>query len=188
MLWVKRVVLVLVLLNLIQFFFFSLNSEDHPVKSLSTRSLKLSLGKPWPHLASFTSWTVDPDLSSDSCEAFFGNGFTQAFTLLSETTIRSRKMQGLVQEEGEEGAQLPMKRRQSRGSLFQCFYSETLRTSICEGTNMIMYPKKIKMSKGQSHSYVFKVTTAFNNFIKEFRSSCRRSVTFLRFQSHYSLQ
>jgi len=60
-------------------------------------------------------------------------------------------MQELAGEEGED-AQLPRRNKAyqppPRGSLFQCFYSETLRTSICEGTNMIMYPKKIKMSKG----------------------------------------
>lgn len=184
-LWVKRVVLLLVLLNLIQFFFVLLKSEEHPVKPLNTRSnARQQAGKPWPQLNSFTSWTVNPELSADSCEAFFGNGFTQAFTLLDpgpqirargsllkeDTAIRSRRMQelvgswrqrqvkqalGQVKDEfqiDEQEAQVPKRNKfyqpPSRGSLFQCFYSQTLRTSICEGTNMIMYPKKIKMSKG----------------------------------------
>jgi hypothetical protein len=36
-----------------------------------------------------------------------------------------------------------------RESLFRCFYSETLSTSICEGKNMVMNPKKIEMAKGR---------------------------------------
>lgn len=178
--WAKRVVLLFAIINFFHFFYFLLKPENHPVKPLSTRSSAANArqppGKPWPRLNSFTSWTVDPDLNADSCEAFFGNGFTQAFTLLDPGTQirargRSRRMQDLVgswrQREvkqalgqvkddsiqiDEQEAQVPKRSRvvyqPSRGSLFQCFYSQTLRTSICEGTNMIMYPKKIKMSKG----------------------------------------
>jgi hypothetical protein len=36
-----------------------------------------------------------------------------------------------------------------RESLFRCFYSETLSTSICEGKNMVMNPEKIEMAKGR---------------------------------------
>lgn len=174
MLWVKRVVLLLVLLYLIQIFFFFLKPEEHPVKPLNTRlsaaTPRQQRGKPWPQLSSLTSWTVNPDLSADSCEAFFGNGFTQAFTLLdpgpqirarggSDTAVRSRRMQQVggswrqVKDAVDEQEAQVRKRNKvyqppPRGSLFQCFYSERLRTSICEGTNMVMYPKRIKMSKG----------------------------------------
>ena len=177
MLWVKRVVLLLILLNLVQFLYFLLESEEHGVKSRSSSSsARLVPGKPWPRLDSFTSWTVDPGLDADSCEAFFGNGFTAAFTLLNpgpqirargsllkNTAIRSRRVQDLVgswrqrqvkqakdeiQTDEQEQKRNKIYQPPPRGSLFQCFYSQTLRTSICEGTNMIMYPKKIKMSKG----------------------------------------
>nr|CAD22108.1 beta 1,2-xylosyltransferase [Physcomitrium patens] len=199
LLWVKRVVILLVLLNVFQLLIL-LNSENRPVKpstalkdTPSSRpqgfSGRQSLGKPWPLLGAFTSWTVDPDLDPDSCEAFFGNGYTQAFTLLDpgphshargsvvkeDSRVRSKRMQEIVEswrerevKQGlgqvkdeihgvssrtdEQAAQMGKQNKvyqpSPRGGLFQCFYGQTLRTSICEGTNMIMYPKKIKMSKG----------------------------------------
>ncbi|KFK27136.1 hypothetical protein AALP_AA8G339600 [Arabis alpina] len=36
----------------------------------------------------------------------------------------------------------------SKGSWFRCFYSETLRSSVCEGKNLRMVPDRIVMSKG----------------------------------------
>lgn len=199
LLWVKRVVILLVLLNVFQLLIL-LNSENRPVKPSTALkdtpsprpqgfSGRQSLGKPWPLLGAFTSWTVDPDLDPDSCEAFFGNGYTQAFTLLDpgphshargsvvkeDSRVRSKRMQEIVEswrerevkqglgqvkdeihgvssQTDEQAAQMGKQNKvyqpSPRGGLFQCFYSQTLRTSICEGTNMIMYPKKIKMSKG----------------------------------------
>lgn len=141
--------------------------EDHPVTRLKTQPSVADdgqqSGKPWPRLHAFTSWAVDSDLSAGSCEAFFGNGFTQTFTLLDpgpqvgaggilakeNTANQSTRTQksGEGKDEvlsDEQEAQVP----KLNGSMFQCLYSQTLRTSICEGTNMIMYPKRIDMSKG----------------------------------------
>lgn len=189
--WVKRVVAFLVALNAVQLLFFILHSSSHNGKvplvtsSNSSFSLRQLSGKPWPHLPSFTSWAANPELDQGSCEAFFGNGFTQAFRLLdpepriklsrsrskgekSRGAISSMLLQRMVgswtfrklsQVQGNDAEQMKTaqpteqeirsrRRLRLRDGLFQCFYSDTLQTSICEGTQMIMHPTKIKMSKG----------------------------------------
>lgn len=175
--WVKRVIVVLVLLNVIPFFLFLMHTSEKGEKLPGRKSLgsgfRQGIGKPWPRLRSFTSWSPNPNLDQGSCEAFFGNGFTEAFTLLDseprskgwsrigkeEALIQgevARRSRNLKQVEASEKQGLRIQRRMiqssqlspQRSGLFQCFYSETLQTSICEGTQMIMYPKKIKMSKG----------------------------------------
>ena len=175
--WVKRVIVVLVLLNVIPFFLFLMHTSEKAEKLPGRKSLgsglRQAIGKPWPRLRSFTSWSANPNLDQGSCEAFFGNGFTEAFTLLdseprSKGWSRIGKEEALIHGEGarrsrnlkqvevseKQGLRIQRRMIQStqpspqRSGLFQCFYSETLQTSICEGTQMIMYPKKIKMSKG----------------------------------------
>ncbi|CAK9865256.1 unnamed protein product [Sphagnum jensenii] len=121
---VKRVVVLLVVLNALQLLVYLLHSlgvgggNNAPPLNFPAIVMRQVSGKPWPHLPSFTPWDLKADLDPASCEAFFGNGFTQPFRLLDPK------------------------------GLFHCFYSETLRTSICEGTNMVMNPKRIKMAKG----------------------------------------
>jgi glycoprotein 2-beta-D-xylosyltransferase len=129
---------------------------------------------------------LKPNLDPVSCEAFFGNGFTQTFRvleserrlsmnltrkseLLDRSSFRFNLKEALgawtlsksKQSQGDEGrltgvadvhttnTTLEATHIQSlRESLFRCFYSETLRTCICEGKNMVMNPKKTKMAKG----------------------------------------
>nr|XP_043620914.1 beta-1,2-xylosyltransferase [Erigeron canadensis] len=79
--------------------------------------------KPWPILPSYLPWRSSklPPPKLRSCEAYFGNGFTRRLDLLPETTD---------------------------GGWFRCYYSETLRSSVCEGASLRMHPDKIKMSAG----------------------------------------
>ncbi|KAH9565504.1 hypothetical protein CY35_04G081900 [Sphagnum magellanicum] len=163
---VKRVVVMLVMLNALQLLVYLIHSwggENAPSK--------------FPPI---------PNLDPVSCEAFFGNGFTQTFRvleserrlsmnltrkseLLDRSSFRFNLKEALgawtlsksKQSQGDEGrltgvadvhttnTTLEATHIQSlRESLFRCFYSETLRTCICEGKNMVMNPKKTKMAKG----------------------------------------
>ncbi|CAA7021092.1 unnamed protein product [Microthlaspi erraticum] len=76
-----------------------------------------------PILPSYLPWTPpQKNLPSGSCEGYFGNGFTRRVDFLRP--------------------------RGGEGSWFRCFYSETLKSSICEGRNVRMVPDRIVMSKG----------------------------------------
>ncbi|KDP39219.1 hypothetical protein JCGZ_00976 [Jatropha curcas] len=79
--------------------------------------------KPWPILPSYLPWTQNPNVSFRSCEAYFGNGFTRRLDVLPANPARS-------------------------SGWFRCFFSETLRSSICEGGSVRMVPERIQMSKG----------------------------------------
>ncbi|KAJ4838828.1 hypothetical protein Tsubulata_013922, partial [Turnera subulata] len=74
--------------------------------------------KPWPILPSYLPWTQNPNVPFHSCEAYFGNGFTRRLDLAAG------------------------------GGWFRCFYSETLRSSVCEGGSLRMVPEKVVMSAG----------------------------------------
>ncbi|EEF33340.1 Beta-(1,2)-xylosyltransferase, putative [Ricinus communis] len=79
--------------------------------------------KPWPILPSYLPWTQqNPNVSFRSCEAYFGNGFSNRIEVLSPAN--------------------------HGGGWFRCFFSETLRSSICEGGSVRMVPEMIQMSKG----------------------------------------
>ncbi|KAK4804781.1 hypothetical protein SAY86_004598 [Trapa natans] len=89
---------------------------------LADDSPSLSDLKPWPILPSYLPWwTGNSTVRTHSCEAYFGNGFTQRHEIL-----RSRGGSGW----------------------FRCFFSETLRSSVCEGGRLRMLPERIKMSRG----------------------------------------
>ncbi|XP_024964736.1 beta-(1,2)-xylosyltransferase-like [Cynara cardunculus var. scolymus] len=88
--------------------------------------------KPWPILPSYLPWSLTPNTPFTSCEAYFGNGFTRSLHLLKPSPEIYRKS-------GKGGG---------GGGWFRCFYSQTLRSSICEGGRMRMHPDKIKMSIG----------------------------------------
>ncbi|XP_076941690.1 beta-1,2-xylosyltransferase-like [Bidens hawaiensis] len=78
--------------------------------------------KPWPILPSYLPWPLTPTTPFRSCEAYFGHGFTRRVDILKPAP------------------EFP--------SWFRCFYSETLRSSVCEGGRVRMHPGKIKMSSG----------------------------------------
>ncbi|XP_022843527.1 beta-(1,2)-xylosyltransferase-like [Olea europaea var. sylvestris] len=90
--------------------------------------------KPWPILPSYLPWSQNPNVPFRSCEAYFGNGFTQRVDPLKPISETNRK---LGSGGGGGGA-----------GWFRCFYSETLRSSICEGGRIRMVPERILMSKG----------------------------------------
>ncbi|XP_031491848.1 beta-1,2-xylosyltransferase RCN11 [Nymphaea colorata] len=81
--------------------------------------------KAWPPLPSFTPWSFDPNLTVGSCEAYFGHGF-------------GHRVDFLAGGAGSNGA----------GGWFRCFYSDTLRSSVCEGGRIRMDPDRIRMSRG----------------------------------------
>ncbi|CAK9192488.1 unnamed protein product [Sphagnum jensenii] len=190
--WLRRVVAALVLLNVGQLIVFFLHAGENGDNELPN-TMRQSPGKQWPQLRSFTLWTAKPDLDLRSCEALFGNGFTQPFYLLepeSRPRLRRAKHRGFTRgrsafgfilarlvgawtklvlkqavhaaeglnnssrflngTEGRAVQRLDRNRRlqPQHDGLFQCFRSPVLHTSVCEGTHMVMYPKKIKMSKG----------------------------------------
>ncbi|KAI3754111.1 hypothetical protein L2E82_26261 [Cichorium intybus] len=101
--------------------------------SFSDRTHLVSLSnsnKPWPILPSYLPWSLTPNTPFRSCEAYFGNGFTRRVDLLKPSPQINRKVSN------------------GGGGWFRCFYSQTLRSSICEGGKMRMHPDKIKMSTG----------------------------------------
>ncbi|XP_057866228.1 beta-1,2-xylosyltransferase RCN11 [Cryptomeria japonica] len=85
-------------------------------------------GKPWPELPSYMPWHNPVKAKAGSCEAYFGNGFNRIYRLLDNNPYKGRNLSG--------------------GGSFNCFYSETLDTSICEGKRMAMFPERIGMSRG----------------------------------------
>uniref|UniRef100_A0A1J3IPL9 Beta-(1,2)-xylosyltransferase n=1 Tax=Noccaea caerulescens TaxID=107243 RepID=A0A1J3IPL9_NOCCA len=131
---VLKIVVCMLLLNslflciYLAFHSSSSSPEPHPHIPLrfhaSVNNQSAAIQKPWPILPSYLPWTPPPqkNLPSGSCEGYFGNGFT-------------RRIDFLRPKGGE-------------GSWFRCFYSETLKSSICEGRNMRMVPDRIVMSKG----------------------------------------
>lgn len=105
------------------------HSHDKPPTVTENRSLnrfqQTDYGppKPWPILPSYLPWTQNLKVNAGSCEAYFGNGFTRRLDLRS----------------GGSGA---------GEGWFRCFYSETLKSSLCEGGSLRMVPEKVKMSAG----------------------------------------
>ncbi|KAL7249159.1 hypothetical protein ACSBR1_011342 [Camellia fascicularis] len=84
--------------------------------------------KPWPILPSYLPWSLNPNVTLRSCEGYFGNGFTRRIDVLKSS-------KSVVSDGGG-------------GGWFRCFYSMTLRSSICEGGRIRMHPEKIRMSIG----------------------------------------
>ncbi|KAF5951166.1 hypothetical protein HYC85_009110 [Camellia sinensis] len=100
----------------------SLTGNGH---TLTDNPHNFSLSKPWPILPSYLPWSLNPNVPFRSCESYFGNGFTHRIDLLKSSLSHHRT-----------------------GGWFRCFYSETLRSSICEGGRVRMHPDKIRMSIG----------------------------------------
>ncbi|KAL5802347.1 hypothetical protein ACOSQ4_030652 [Xanthoceras sorbifolium] len=89
--------------------------------------------KPWPILPSYLPWSSsqNPDVKIRSCEAYFGNGFQTRLDLLNSSSPTASVGGG-----------------GGGGGWFRCFYSQTLRSSVCEGGKVKMNVGKIRMSRG----------------------------------------
>ncbi|KAL6544527.1 hypothetical protein OROMI_023389 [Orobanche minor] len=138
----KILVFLFTLNSLSLYLYFSSNPDNHhhhhrplpsknhsPSGHYSSPHPPLSL-KPWPILPSYLPWSHDQENPPfRSCEAYFGNGFSERADPLRPNTDPHRKTAGV-------------------GGWFRCFYSDTLRSSVCEGGRIRMIPERILMSKG----------------------------------------
>ncbi|PKU68543.1 beta-1,2-xylosyltransferase RCN11 [Dendrobium catenatum] len=115
---IRSIVFLSVVNSLSLAFYFFLHPPTHPTPETLNSSVTTTSLKPWPFLPSFLPWNPSPKPPLRSCEAYFGNGF-------------SRRIEA-----------------HGGGGWFRCFYSATLRSSICEGGRLRMDPSKIKMSVG----------------------------------------
>ncbi|KAG0468983.1 hypothetical protein HPP92_018311 [Vanilla planifolia] len=119
-----RSLLCLFILNFLSLaLYFLFHPSAAPSAAPLTPPRSTSSLKPWPSLPSFSPWNTIPWTPRGSCEAYFGNGF-------------SRRIDAL----GSGGVGV--------GGWFRCFYSATLKSSICEGGRVMMNPSKIRMSEG----------------------------------------
>ncbi|GLT57550.1 hypothetical protein SLA2020_305160 [Shorea laevis] len=107
------------------FYFSSHSASPHLPETQQNPSNTSQFSKPWPILPSYLPWSGTPDVRYRSCEAYFGNGFTQVIDVIP-----------------------PKSAARSSGGWFRCYYSRTLRCSVCEGGKIRMDPEKIRMSKG----------------------------------------
>ncbi|KAG6637735.1 beta-1,2-xylosyltransferase [Carya illinoinensis] len=130
--WLLRIVLFLFALNSISlcvYFASHSKSSASPIPNLprnyrNPRINRLRFRnklKSWPILPSYLPWS-HPPANTGSCEAYFGNGFSLRLDLISPAA-------------------------DPRG-WFRCWYSETLRSSVCEGGNLRMVPERVEVSKG----------------------------------------
>lgn len=134
----KRTVLIVVSLNILQLFvypqFWSWTSLSWPT-GFSGDKASVDVEEPqlksWPAIPSHRPWTLNKDLQTFSCEAYFGNGYTDVVPLL-KAPKKSKRLNNTDDLSGS----------------FQCRYNPTLRTSICEGKHVVMNLDKIEMSKG----------------------------------------
>ncbi|KAH6835651.1 beta-1 [Perilla frutescens var. hirtella] len=134
-----KILLSLFALNSITLYLYFSSHPDHHrspsnifgVSEYSQHHRPLSV-KPWPILPSYLPWTLNPNTKFRSCEAYFGNGYTQRVDPLKPAAEPHRKV-------------LP---GGAGGGWFRCYYSETLRSSVCEGGRIRMIPDKISMSRG----------------------------------------
>ncbi|KAL6553377.1 hypothetical protein OROGR_007219 [Orobanche gracilis] len=136
-----KILLFLFILNSLSLYLYFSSNPDHyhhhhppsknhsPSGHYSSPRLPLFV-KPWPILPSYLPWSHDQENPPfRSCEAYFGNGFSERADPLRPNTDPHRKTAGA-------------------GGWFRCFYSETLRSSVCEGGRIRMIPERILMSKG----------------------------------------
>ncbi|TXG67420.1 hypothetical protein EZV62_008695 [Acer yangbiense] len=141
--------LVKILLSLFAFnsltLYFYFSSDSHHLHHNNSQTItpqthhhhhhqqQQQFSKPWPILPSYLPWSSsqNPDVKFRSCEAYFGNGFQTRLDLLNSSSP--------TPPSGGGGG---------GGGWFRCFYSETLRSSVCEGGKVKMNVGKIKMSRG----------------------------------------
>ncbi|KAM7279153.1 hypothetical protein ACFE04_006287 [Oxalis oulophora] len=111
-------------INSLSLYLYFTTTRHHEINHTTHIPTSNHISKPWPILPSHLPWTppLPPStVAVNSCEAFFGNGYTRRIDLLPRT---------------------------DGGGWFRCFYSETLRSSICEGGRIKMNVDKIIMSRG----------------------------------------
>ncbi|KAK9938700.1 hypothetical protein M0R45_015423 [Rubus argutus] len=140
--WLLKIVVFLFALNSLSLFlyFISHSKTLTPTQTHHSRVNRLPLSdhthhhqyrysKPWPILPSYLPWsqTQTQPVPFRSCEAYFGNGFTRQVDLLKPTKNLSSF---------------------NPASWFRCSFSETLRSSVCEGGRIRMVPERVKMSIG----------------------------------------
>uniref|UniRef100_A0A2P2JS81 Glycosyltransferase 61 catalytic domain-containing protein n=2 Tax=Rhizophora mucronata TaxID=61149 RepID=A0A2P2JS81_RHIMU len=106
-------------------------------RSHQDRRRKIRHLKPWPILPSYLPWNQNPGVPFHSCEAYFGNGFTRRIDFLHPAPATLVGVGGGTFSSSS-----------SRGGWFRCFYSETLRSSVCEGGSLRLVQEKMKMSRG----------------------------------------
>lgn len=100
-------------------------SKDSPFRRPFGEKHKTHILKPWPILPSYSPWSQPSNSTTlRSCEGYFGNGFTR----LVEVFLGRGDGRG--------------------GGWFRCWYSETLRSSVCEGGRVRMVVERIGMAKG----------------------------------------
>ncbi|KAL5221915.1 hypothetical protein ABZP36_026628 [Zizania latifolia] len=132
---IPRVLLLVFAIYAVSFALYLLRQSPHPSADPEPEAqaeyheqvqatTETSSQKPWPRLPSFLPWTSGPvqQQPPHSCEGYFGNGFSRLVDVLPS--------------------------RSGGGGWFRCHYSETLRSSICEGARVRLDPALIAMSRG----------------------------------------
>ncbi|GMY31093.1 beta-(1,2)-xylosyltransferase [Fagus crenata] len=125
--WLLKIVLFLFALNsLTRCLYFTSHSKP-PSSSPSTVNRHFNgrnhrYLKPWPILPSYLPWSRHSPPPLSSCEAYFGNGFSDRRDLFGNQS--------------------------GGGGWFRCWYSDTLRSSVCEGGRIRMDPGRVLMSRG----------------------------------------
>ncbi|GFP83647.1 beta-(1 2)-xylosyltransferase [Phtheirospermum japonicum] len=132
-----KILLSLFTLNSLSLYLYFFSHLDHHLPSFLNHSpphLPPSV-KPWPILPSYLPWSHEQRDAPPvrSCEAYFGNGFSERVDALRPKADPHRKVSAAST---------------GGGGWFRCFYSETLRSSICEGGKIRMSPERISMSRG----------------------------------------
>ncbi|KAG8386056.1 hypothetical protein BUALT_Bualt03G0109300 [Buddleja alternifolia] len=130
-----KILLLLFTINSISLYLYFSSHPDHqqPPSNHHLSSEYSPPVKPWPILPSYIPWSQDSNVPYRSCEAYFGNGYTQIIDSLKPISKLHREIlpSGGVAD-----------------GWFRCLYSETLRSSICEGGRIRMVPERILMSNG----------------------------------------
>ncbi|EFJ32223.1 glycoprotein beta-1,2-xylosyltransferase [Selaginella moellendorffii] len=125
---VRRIVALVIVLNLIQLGYFFLHrsieqqNPDRDEQLPPKARVHSYVVKKWSLVESYSPWLPADRSSSHSCEAFFGNGFSD--------------LRRVVDHSG------------SYGGSFRCYHSDALKTSVCEGTKMVMHASRISMTAG----------------------------------------
>ena len=103
--------LIILIFNLAGMSYLHLPSSSEITKIPTT--LKPKPTKPWPSsIPSFLPWSSNPNLPPQSCEGFFGNGFTHQIDVLSHTKLgllplRNGKLNSILNSRARYGKMNP---------------------------------------------------------------------------------